>query len=119
MANKIPTVNLEILSKHSENTGNFVRSSCNSLTLKIQDIVIFAAKFSIFSKSVSHMNVSHISEIGTGKISSWTGKKLGKHREFANSISVGTLFFTTLFMGRSRLRIWGKCITGLDGIDQS
>ena len=46
----------------------------NSLILNIQDIAIFAAKFSNCSKSVLLVKLSKISDIGTGKISSWTGK---------------------------------------------
>ena len=42
------------------------------MILKIQDIAIFAARFSNLLKSVSHMKLSQISEIGTEKISSWT-----------------------------------------------
>ena len=48
-----------------------------NIGLKIQDIAIFAVRFSIFSKSVLHMKLAQISEIGTGKISSGTGKMQG------------------------------------------
>ena len=41
----------------------------NSLILKIQDIAIFA------SESVLNVKLLQISEFGTGKTSSWTGKK--------------------------------------------
>ena len=40
------------------------------LILKIRDIAIIAAYFRFFSMSVSLMNLSQISEISTGKISS-------------------------------------------------
>ena len=54
---------------------NFVKHKelCNSVILKIQDIAIFAVKF---SKSVSLMKLAQ-----------------GKHREFVNRILVGTLLF--------------------------
>ena len=42
--------------------------------LLIQDTVRFAAEIWIFSKSVSHMILSQISEFDTGTISSRTGK---------------------------------------------
>ena len=51
----------------------------SSVILTVQDVVIFAAKFPVFSKSVLLMKLSQISEIGTGNISSWTG--VGKNRE--------------------------------------
>ena len=54
----------------------------NSLILQIQDIAIFATTFSHSSKLLSHIVAN--SEIGTGKMSSWTGKKWGKHMEFEN-----------------------------------
>ena len=53
----------------------------SSLILNIQDIAIFAVKFSDFSQSVSHMKLLQISEIGTEKFSSWTGKEQGNHRQ--------------------------------------
>ena len=72
--------------KHRE-FGNFARTQgilfgqvVNSFILKIQDIAIFAAKFSNDCKSVLLMKWPQISELGTGKISSWTGKKTEKHR---------------------------------------
>ena len=37
--------------------------------------MIFVVKFSNFSKSVLHMKLSQISEIGTGKMFSQTGKQ--------------------------------------------
>ena len=43
----------------------------NSMILKILDIAIFAATF---FRSVSHIKLLQISEIGTGKFSSRTGK---------------------------------------------
>ena len=47
------TVNLDILQKHRENTGNFVCSSCEfSDSTDTGYIVIFATKFSNFSKLV-------------------------------------------------------------------
>ena len=49
--------------------------------LKIQDIAIFAMKYLKFLKSVLLMKSSQISEIGTGKFSSWTGKKTRKAQE--------------------------------------
>ena len=49
------TGNLEMLSKHTENTGNFVKAQgillaqvVNVLILKVKDIAIVAAKKSIF-----------------------------------------------------------------------
>ena len=49
---KIPvrgnTGNLEILSKHSENTGNLLAQIVDDLILKVKDIAIVAAKKSIF-----------------------------------------------------------------------
>ena len=49
----------------------------NFLILNIQDIAVFVAKSLHFSKSVLHMKSYKISEIGTGKISSQTGKTQG------------------------------------------
>ena len=46
----------------------------NSLILKTQDIAIFGMKFRFFSKLVSLTKLLQVSEIGTKKISSWTGK---------------------------------------------
>ena len=55
----------------------------NSLILPIQDIAIFATTYSHSSKLLSHIVAN--SEIGTGKMmSSWSGKKRGKHMEFEN-----------------------------------
>ena len=62
--------------KHREKFAQVV----NSLFLNIQDIAIFAAEFVNFSKSISHMKLSQISEIDTEKISSRmenTGKTQG------------------------------------------
>ena len=61
---------LEILPKTQGKQGEFCL--LNFLILKIQDIAIFAATFPNLLKSVLHMKSSQISEIGTGKISSWT-----------------------------------------------
>ena len=58
----------------------------NFLILKIPGIAIFALKFANFSKSVPHRLIPQISEIGTEKISTQTGKIQGKHREFENKI---------------------------------
>ena len=53
--------------------GRPLALAVNFFILKIQDIAIFAAQFTYFSKSVLLMKLSLISDIGTGKISSWTG----------------------------------------------
>ena len=72
---------LKGLPRHRNNTGfRFFAQVVNSLTLKDRPI----AKFAIFLKLVSHIRMSLISEIGTGKMSSWTEKKQGKHKEFEN-----------------------------------
>ena len=60
--------NLEILPKHRD---FLCAQVVNSLIVKRQDIGRFAAQFLFFQKSVS------LSEIGTGNISSWTGKIQG------------------------------------------
>ena len=64
--------------KFCQNTGKaegiLFPQVVNSLNLKIQDIVIFAANLlPIFIKSVSQMKLAQISEITIGRISSWTG----------------------------------------------
>ena len=81
---KIPvrenTVNLKIF----QNIGIFSFAKVvNSLILKIQDIAIFAMKL---SKLVWHIKLSLISEIGTGKISSWTGGNLETRFEWGPCI---------------------------------
>ena len=66
---------MEILPKH----GIFSAQVVTSLILKIQDIEIFAVKF---SKSVSLLKLSQIPEIGTGKIFSC----MEKNMEFVDRI---------------------------------
>ena len=62
--------NLEILPEHRE--FYLLKASCKLIDLKyIHDIAIFAVKF---FKSILYTKLSQISEIGTGKISNWTGK---------------------------------------------
>ena len=59
-----------------------------SLILRVKDILIFAAKISIFFKvcQVSFVSVIVTNHVGTGKICGRAGKKQGKHREFENAI---------------------------------
>ena len=74
------TWNLDILLKHRE---CFFAKVVNSLNLNIENIAIFGGKKMSFSKSVSYIKLSQISENGTGKIPSQTEKIQGKHRKFA------------------------------------
>ena len=59
--------------KCCQSTGNFVCSCFKFCNSKYTGNAIFVAK--LFSKLVSHIELALISEIGTVKISSWTGKK--------------------------------------------
>ena len=86
--------------KHRE-FGNFAKTQgilfaqvVNSLILKVEDIAIFAAKISIFSRSWIVLPTqfcvcdSHKScKLAQGKFADGQGK----HREFENTILVGTL----------------------------
>ena len=76
------TGNLEILPNTWKIQGDLFAQVVDSVLLKIQDITIFAAYFSNHLKSVSHMKLSKISSIGTGKIS----RQQRKNREVANRI---------------------------------
>ena len=69
--------------KHKE-FGNFANTQgiwfaqvVNFLILKIQDYCDICHKILQFFQSVSLMKLSQISEIGTRKIFSWTGKTQG------------------------------------------
>ena len=97
---KIPvrenTGNLKILSKHRENTGNFVKTQgislaqvVNVLILKVKDIAIIAANKSFFSRSWICLpsqfcvcNSHKLCNLAQGKFA--VGQ--GKHREIENTI---------------------------------
>ena len=60
--------NLVILPEHRENKGILFTKVVNFLILKIQDIAIFATKFTIFQSQFHLKKLSQFSGIGTGHI---------------------------------------------------
>ena len=73
MAQKFPIRENREFGNFAKTQGILFAQGVNFLILKIQNIAIFAVKFSY-------------SEIGTEYISNWTGKMQGKQREFVNRI---------------------------------
>ena len=75
------TENYRYLPKHRE----FCLPSCKFPDSKVQDIALFAVKFSYFSKPALQIKLSRISGIGKGNMFSQTGK----HMENMGNLQIG------------------------------